>query len=78
MYATTVTESNLALFTKGQANESERLGIKATNMTLFRKPTDGEDGSITLNHLVAGGSGGGCLDTRYFYGSDMGGSEETK
>ena len=47
-------------------------------MTLFRKPTDGEDGSITLNHLVAGGSGGGCLDTRYFYGSDMGGSEETK
>ena len=73
-----MTKPKLTLLATRQANESERLGIKATNMTLFRKPTDGEDGSITLNHLVAGGSGGGCLDTRYFYGSDMGGSEETK
>ena len=78
MYTTTVTESNHALFTKGQANESERLGVKATNVTLFRKPTDQEDGSITLNHLVARGGRGGCLDARFFSGSDMGGGEETK
>ena len=47
-------------------------------MTLFRKPTDQEDGSITLNHLVARGGRGGCLDARFFSGSDMGGGEETK
>ena len=60
MYTTTVTESNLALFTKGQANESKRLGVKATNVTLFRKPTDQEDGSITLNHLWLGAAGAGA------------------
>ena len=49
-----VTGSKLALLPAREASESKRRGVKARNMTLFRKPADQVDGRLMSqnNHLV--------------------------
>ena len=49
-----VIESKLALLTPWQANESERWGVEARKMTLFRKLAEWEDGRLVPqnNHLI--------------------------
>ena len=42
-----VTETKIALLTPREANESERQGVEARNMTLFGKSIDQEDGKLT-------------------------------
>ena len=41
-----MTESKLSLLTPPKANESERRGVEARNMTLFGEPADQEDGKL--------------------------------
>ena len=41
-----MTESKLSLLTTPKANESERRGVEARNMTLFGEPADQEDGKL--------------------------------
>ena len=41
-----VTESTLCLLTAPKANESEKQGVEARNMTLSEEPADREDGKL--------------------------------
>ena len=60
-----VTKSKLALLTTQQADESERRGGEAKNMTLFRKPADQIDGRLTSrsNHLIGAWMPGSFIES---------------
>ena len=67
------TRSKLALLPEQEANEYERRGAEVRNTTLFIKPLTEKmaDKCLKITYLVRAWMPG-------FYGSEIGGGEETK